>query len=301
MQAHFESLFQTKLKSFFKSFVGFLEDHHLDYFAAYGTLLGAVRHQDIIPWDDDIDIHMPRSSYNKLLLMYDELSRNGIRIDSISRYGYLHSYAKVYDMKTTVLESRHTHLVEGLWIDIFPIDYYPIAITSYPKEYEEYREAFAHYQKAIMPNKMRYLLSLVRYFKFADLKSFISKHYYSEKYAHFYYDRFVDIDRSVQNEKGEGCICYAINWWDRAVLDVRWFDEFVYQPFGDFKVRIPKGYDSYLKLMYRDYMKLPPIDKRVFTHHIYYTNLEESLSFSDVMKQIKLGGYKGKEYIHVNN
>ena len=79
------------------------------------------------------------------------------------------------------------------------------------------------------------------------------------------------------------------------MFDIHWFDDFLYQDFGDFKVRIPKGYDACLKLMYGEYMKLPPVEKRVFTHHIYYTNLEEALTISEVIRQIKTGGYKGKE------
>lgn len=300
MQTPFELYFQHKLKEFFKLFVCFLEEHDLNYFASFGTLIGAVRHKDIIPWDDDIDILMPRSSYNKLFLMEKELSERGIRIDSIKRFGYPHSYTKVYDTHTTIVEKKSVRMVEGLWIDIFPLDFYPIAINSYPKEYEEYRYAFSHYSKAITPNKAHHVLSLLKRLRFKELKEFYTQHYYSKKYALKYYNAFIDIENRLQKTHGPGCLCYAVNWWNRAVFDIHWFEEYLYQDFGDFKVRIPKGYDACLKLMYGDYMELPPINKRVFTHQIYYTNLKEALSITDVLKQIKSRGHLGKDYIQVN-
>ena len=60
-------MLKKALISTLKGFVNFCEQHNLRYYAAFGTALGAVRHHGIIPWDDDIDVYMPREDYNKFL------------------------------------------------------------------------------------------------------------------------------------------------------------------------------------------------------------------------------------------
>ena len=116
----------------------FCVSNDIMYSLACGTLIGAVRHKGFIPWDDDIDIYMLRSDYNRFISLFQEQAPEHLAISSLINEPKWHlSWAKVYDIRTVCYEHIAVDVKEtGLGIDIFPID-------SAPESREEWR----HFEK----------------------------------------------------------------------------------------------------------------------------------------------------------
>ena len=100
--------------------------HNLRYFICTGTLLGAVRHKGFIPWDDDIDICMPRNDYETLIAHKNEwLPQHLEMICTETNPDYLFPFAKIQDARTTILERVNLPYLGGAYIDVFPLSGIP--------------------------------------------------------------------------------------------------------------------------------------------------------------------------------
>ena len=101
----------------------FCSNYNLNYSLAGGTLLGAVRHKGFIPWDDDIDVYMPRKDYDFLLKKYNNWGKDkGYKVISSRNNGFYMMIAKIINTKTFAIEKNRTEKI-GVWIDILPVDY----------------------------------------------------------------------------------------------------------------------------------------------------------------------------------
>ncbi|MBM6763556.1 LicD family protein [Ligilactobacillus agilis] len=244
------------------------EEQHLRYALIYGTLIGAVRHQGYIPWDDDIDIMMPRPDYEKLLQYLKE---------NIAVYPHLQVFnpdecADYPYMITRISDNRYVIDVDneepygmGVFIDVYPYD----GLGNSKKEalkfglkgdrlsslcYQATRRRFAI---ETTTSNVRKILKYPVYL-YAKLRG---KEVFQRKLAKLAGIKEYDESNYV------GCAVW-LSWGEKDIFPRKWFEETMLVNFDKYKFRIPKEYDALLRYEYGDYMKLPPKKERV-GHHNY--------------------------------
>lgn len=117
------------LMEMLKEYIRICDKYRLLYFMAGGSALGAVRHGGFIPWDDDIDVVMPRSDYMKFLnIAQDELKEPYFLQNYRTEPDFRLDYSKIRNTNTTFIETtaQRLHINHGVYLDIFPIDGYPV-------------------------------------------------------------------------------------------------------------------------------------------------------------------------------
>ena len=100
----------------------FCKSNGIQYFLAYGTLIGAIRHDGFIPWDDDIDIAMPRPDYDRFIKKFNAYSKDYQVEDYSITDNYPTPFAKVIDTRTEMRMTLYNQRSSGVYIDVFPID-----------------------------------------------------------------------------------------------------------------------------------------------------------------------------------
>ena len=114
---------QTKLLEMLTWLVKYIDEHELRYYVIGGTMLGAVRHKGFIPWDDDVDIAMPRKDYEELIRLLKEPQEHYVVESPKSEASdFIYAFAKFYDMNTSMTEVARRNIKRGVYIDIFPLD-----------------------------------------------------------------------------------------------------------------------------------------------------------------------------------
>ena len=114
--------YKEKLIETFYAFDQFCTKNDIKYYAAYGTLIGAVRHKGLIPWDDDVDVYMLREDYDKFCSFRGHVDSHYDIMDINDENYWLLSLAKFVDTNTTLWELKELPLILGVYIDVFPLD-----------------------------------------------------------------------------------------------------------------------------------------------------------------------------------
>ena len=259
-------------------FSEFCERNDLDYFLDAGTLIGAVRHQGYIPWDDDIDVNMPREDYEKFINMTKE--KGGV----LSEYLYVEypeetifPFLKIADNRTVLVEYPDKNPMEvGVYIDVFPKD----GICDASK-------------KSKLVCDISYNLNLLRWFNVFSVYAWRNSNSVLKKMIAAMGRTFIKHPniplvlqqkwiRKYREKYPIDCCKYVttlVNGEFNKRAPKECFSNYIMVEFEGKKFRAPVGYDEYLKCLYKsDYMQLPPEEERVSHNNIIYWKSEEKKS-----------------------
>ena len=241
------------------------EENDIRYFLADGTFLGAVRHKGFIPWDDDMDFGMLRADYEKFCRIAPSKLKPEYCLQTwYTDPNYSLPFGKVMKRGTVYLESKKTRRLKenGFYVDIFPYDYVP--------ENQTERSRYA----AKLLNIYRVKLMRSGYKPWMDNDKIVWK----KRIGYLYYQ--LQALFASQRELAKSYDALAVSIHDSRIMveqsalprpyyfASRMFEEFTEYEFEGVAFTGVKDYDAYLKVLYGDYMQLPPEDQRENHHQI---------------------------------
>ena len=253
-------------------FVEVCNNNNIKYYLAWGTALGAIRHKGMIPWDDDIDVYLLRDDYEKLQKLDSNVFGEYARLISWKRIKECtYPFLKLESLRTTLIELYNPIYVGGVYIDIFPLDFFT-------------EKMFGYQRSNIQPMfDMYYILNIKKY---SDCKNIVSylKHMY----------RVRKVKKTNFLDKWDELS--ALNKSSFYVFDFHGPTEWHYKPlpfsvFGDgtpmsFEGKeyvLPSQYDTYLSHIYGDYMIPPPVEDRVGHESWLYLNLSKRIEGNELV------------------
>ena len=262
---------QNRLLEMLRFFHAFCEANHLRYYIIGGTLLGALRHQGFIPWDDDVDIGMPRSDYDAFLRLFGTTAIDRYAVESASSddENFCFPYAKLFDTSTTLIENTKKPLKRGIYLDIFPLDGAGNSL----------REAMLHFaaidgKKTLLSMRMTKISNRRAGYKNAILRivQALPACMICEK------NLSRQIDALCRQKDFDGCALVGNltgAWGKKEIVPRELFGMPRLYRFEDLSVYGLERPEAYLAHIYGDWQKLPPESKRV-SHHNYYLDLNSS-------------------------
>ena len=278
---------QQKQLDILKAFIRVCDKHNLEYFLVYGTALGAIRHKGFIPWDDDIDVGMPREDYEKYIQLQSEYEGTPYFIQTFkSDPCYIYNYAKLRDSSTTFLENafKNHRINQGVFIDVFPVDGMSRTEGNREKIGKKNKFIWRQVYFSYLP-ALRRKVHKRTFFK-DILLNIVAGLFYVFDIAHYRNKRVERFVKKIPlSEAKMAGIMFGFTWKINCMpADI--FKETIKVPFEDIEVKVVKQYDRYLTLLYKDYMKFPPKEQQV-GHH-YNSGVSLNQGYEDYMREHKI-------------
>lgn len=233
-------------------------DNNLDYYMVAGTFLGAIRHNDIIPWDIDLDIALFRDDYDKLIKILKNHKPNEYELKSIMDKGHYSPHVILF-LNNTCIEFNTKvlgkNVKERAFIDIFPIDKIPNNMDVYNKQI-----------KAIHKNLNRLYLKQAQTRRKSFFEGFLV---YLRSLLYLFPTRKklqVDLDKLMRiGNKDDSVLEHFVTIYaddDKVIFDESCFGKPVRYKLGDYSFTGPEDADKYLSQIFGEYMKFPSEESR---------------------------------------
>ena len=255
----------TILIDLYMQFENVCKKHHLTWFVMFGGALGAVRHKGFIPWDDDIDIVMPRPDYEKFIHLQDEFTHPYFLQTPYTDGEYYYSFTRLRNSNTTAIceKFRYQKMNHGIYIAIFPLDKWDVEDTRTYEEIGSLIRENSTYMRMKYPKPDAHDLDM------------ISK--YTGKNPLGVYEEIQRLAMSYSElpVKHVGVPVVQIYPYSKNIYSA---DDFISQKFVEFeffKVPIPSGIEHLLVQIYGDYMKFPPVEKRGNWHSSTFIDVDK--------------------------
>jgi lipopolysaccharide cholinephosphotransferase len=238
-------------------FVRICEENNLIYFLTAGTLLGAIRHKGFIPWDDDIDIAMPRNDYEKFIDIFQNIAETNYYVLShkcpVNTFYHYKPFAKFCKKGTVFAESHIKDPVNysGIWIDIWPFDNCIYFLVPFQKCLIAIADKLYRLKTCedIPKKKVKLLFSKLICFIFSlqFCKSLVKISY---SFFNKYSTRYISFFSGNYSYKRETHMYNIIFPLENVLFEGKYY-------------KVPGKWDIFLKELYdNNYMELPPVDQR---------------------------------------
>jgi len=272
---------QNKMLEMLLYFDDFCKKHELMYYIQGGAAIGAIREHGFVPWDDDIDVLMPRPDYERFIKLWKQYGdeKRYVFCKTDRKVNYHHSCASLRDPNTTFICSYNQNLdiCHGLAFEIGPIDGCPNSkIARAIQLFHAFNYALFNTQR-LPNNKGKFFRALTKV-----ILTVIS----SEKLRYVFWKH---AEREMSKYSWNDCE-YATELIGsiKGMLNVypkKWFDSQVYVDFEGHKVPVMAGYDQYLRMVFGDYMKRPPESEQHAKHKLEFVDMDHPYTY-----------YKNKKY-----
>ncbi len=237
-------------------FISICKKHGLTYYMFYGSLLGAVRHKGFIPWDDDVDVAMPRKDYEKFLTLGHEFLEPLFLQTPYTDKGYFYTNAKIRNSNTTgVVEMfQYAGFNHGIWLSVFPLDYWDDngGIARYEKIRRLVKEC-STYMRIGNPNLDEKNKARVAAYHGDPMRD---------------YEEVQRIAQSCKDPNSKYVMTAVITQgtYPGKLLNASAFENTIPMEFEGMEVMAPSGYEHLLRVWFGDYTQFPPMEKRGVWH-----------------------------------